>query len=115
MIGLIVKLTIVCGILASEIIKIFLEKIEIRSRIKSALLIAQKYLKKKKLLRLKLQLPLFSMSFINIELLALLRQKAKVIVQNKNVLILQTKNKDYGFKYLDQKILKEAKNLFQMV
>ena len=46
-----------------------LEKIEIRSRIKSSLLIAQKYLKTKKLLRLKLRLPLFSTLFINIELL----------------------------------------------
>ncbi len=87
-----------------------LEKIEIRSRIKSSLLIAQKYLKTKKIIEAEVAIAFVQHVVYQYRAsLALLRQKAKVIVQNKNVLVLQTKNKDYGFKYLDQKILKRSK------
>ena len=87
-----------------------LEKIEIRSRIKSSLLIAQKYLKTKKIIEAEVAIAFVQHVVYQYRAsLALLRQKAKVIVQNKNVLVLQTKSKDYGFKYLDRKILDRSK------
>ncbi len=89
-----------------------LDRIELRSRIKSSRLIALQYLKTKKLIKNNVNIAFvqhvvyqYRASF------ALLRQNAKVIVQNKSVLVLQSKNRDYGFKYLDKKIFNKSKNI----
>ena len=87
-----------------------LEKIELWSRIKSSRLIAFKYLKTKKVIDHKIAVAFVQHVVYQYRAsLALFRQNTKVIVQNKNVLVLQSKNKDFGFKYLDQKIFNKSK------
>jgi hypothetical protein len=89
-----------------------LDKIEFRSRIRASRLIALKYFKTKKIIEENIIIAFIQHVVYQYRVsFALLRQKAKVIVQNKNVLILQSKNKDYGFKYLDKKIFKKSKRL----
>ena len=90
--------------------KIAFDRIELKSRIRSSQLIALKYLKTKKLIENNVVIAFVQHVVYQYRAsLALLRQKAKVIVQNKNVLVLQSKNKDFGFKYLDKKIFNKSK------
>ena len=86
--------------------KISLDRFEFKSRIKSAMQIAQKkidfmFIKKHSCFFAFIQHTVYSERF----LFALLRNyNVKIFVQNKHVIIKQKKERDFGFKFLDKKI-----------
>ena len=89
-----------------------LDKFEFISRIKSSKFIAIKYFKSKILIRNFVKIAFVQhVVYQDRASFALLRKYAKIIVQNKSVLIEQSKKRDYGFKHLGMKIYRKSEKI----